>query len=100
MDQSKQAPVEFSATKDDRLKIGKAADRALSLFPDADHQTFLMDLTAAHANGNPLDLDKLLGFDDFNFTHDICGINRHIDRATGKLMDRFSPRCSMPSKVA
>lgn len=53
-----------------------------------------MDLTACHANGNPLDLQKLLDADDFNFIHDVFGIRDHLDRDTGQLRDFFSPRCS------
>lgn len=59
-----------------------------------------MDLTACHCNGNPLDLAALLGADDFNFTHDLCGIARHIDRETGKLMDCFVPRMSAKEPAA
>ena len=58
--------------------------------------TFVMDLTACHANGNPLRLAELLAADDGNFAHDIFGINRHLNRQTGELMDCFSPRYSRP----
>lgn len=58
-----------------------------------------MDLQATHANGCPLDLDKLLSFDRFNFTHDVLGIERHLDRRDdsptgGKLLNHFLPRCA------
>lgn len=53
-----------------------------------------MDLCACHANGNPLRLADLLAADDLNFTHDITGIARHMDRETGQLRDLFSPRFS------
>ena len=52
----------------------------------------LMDIVACHANGCPLKLTELLGADDFNFAHDVFGINRHIDRSTGKIEDGFLPR--------
>lgn len=51
-----------------------------------------MNLSACHASGNPLRLSDLLQADDFNFAHDIFGIDRHINRATGKLENFFSPR--------
>lgn len=59
-----------------------------------------MDLSATHANGCSLDLDKLLGFDRFNFTHDVLGIARHLDRddnspTGGKLLNHFRPRCAL-----
>lgn len=54
----------------------------------------VMDITAAHLNGNPLRLADLLAADEFNFAHDVWGITRHIDRETGKLSHHFLPRFS------
>lgn len=59
-----------------------------------DFKWAMMDLQATHANGTPLRLDDLLKADDFNFSHDILGIRRHLDRKTGKLGGFFSPRFS------
>lgn len=56
----------------------------------------LMDLTACHANGNPLRLRELLKANDGDFAHDIFGIRRHLNRTTGELEDCFSPRYSRP----
>lgn len=53
-----------------------------------------MDVTAVHANGNPLRLADLLAADDFNFGHDMSGICNCLDRDTGKLLKGFSPRFS------
>lgn len=58
-------------------------------------QTLTMDLTACHANGCPVDLARLLDADDVTFGHDITGIQRHIDRRTGKLRRAFGPRTMM-----
>jgi hypothetical protein len=58
----------------------------------ADFLSVQMDLSAAHANGCPLDLESLLAADDLSFAHDVAGISRHIDRNTGKLMGHFLPR--------
>jgi hypothetical protein len=54
----------------------------------------IMDLTAADGeNGNdPLDWERLLAADDFNFLHDVGGISRHINRDTGELGNFFVPR--------
>jgi len=54
----------------------------------------IMDLTAADGvNGNcPLDWDRLIAADDFNFLHDLSGICRHINRDTGELENCFLPR--------
>lgn len=54
-----------------------------------------MDLSAVHANGNPLRLEALLVADDFNFAHDILGIRHNLNRETGKLGNFFSPRLSL-----
>jgi len=72
--------------------IHKIADRALQ-FGKRSKMDWAMDITACHCNGNPLRLDELLASDDFNFTHDVLGISRHLNRDTGKLSD-FSPRFS------
>lgn len=72
--------------------IGSIADRAAS--NGCDRLSTMMDVSATHANGNPLRLADLLAANDFNFFHDIYGIARHLDRETGKLMNCFSPRFS------
>jgi hypothetical protein len=97
--------VSFSVSDTDRALITKIVDRALDIISRdrplakrdrADRRLNLrMDLEACHANGNPLDLAKMADADDFNVMHDVGGISRHIDRDTGKLLDFFSPRCSL-----
>lgn len=57
--------------------------------------TLTMDITAAHANGCPIALARLLDADDADFGHDVTGIQRHIDRRTGKLRHGFCPRLAM-----
>lgn len=75
------------------LIVGRAAKLAVKYHdPDWDHREMVMDITACHANGNPLRLADLLAADEFNFTHDVFGIRRHIDRTTGELRDCFVPR--------
>lgn len=59
-----------------------------------------MDVTAVHCNGCPLRLEALLEADDFNFTHDVFGILRHLDRTTGKLQNFFTPRFAQPERRA
>ena len=93
--------IEFSKRLSDAAKI---ADRAGSAIVKASggRMTFMMDMLAADGvNGNaPIDFDALLAADDFNFTHDVCGIARHMDRSTGKLGNHFSPRFSRQSVSA
>lgn len=89
------------ANGEDTGKIIKIVDRAYGelsaetinrLWPSK--QSMMMDISACHANGNPLKLDELLVAKEFDFTHDICGIAAHMNRETGKLEDCFSPRYS------
>lgn len=87
--------------------IEQIADRAVGLetkinggtgrAPKLHHQ---MNVSACHANGNPLRLADLLAADDFNFAHDVFGIDRHICRHTGKLLNHFSPRFSACEECA
>jgi len=76
-------------------KIKKIAMRAIALAESHgiayDYGDAFMDIEACHA-GCPLKLDALLAADDFNFSHDVMGIRRHLDRETGKLEDHFLPR--------
>ena len=88
--------VSFAVGKRDRALIDKIVARALRLYEEIevevpDRLTLTMDLTAAHCS-NPLRLADLLVADNFNFTHDVAGIHRHMDRSTGELTDHFSPR--------
>ncbi len=88
-------PVSFNISREDALKIKQILDYAESvgLTKKGDRLHHQMDLTAVHANGCPLDFDKLATFDDFNLSHDIGGINRHLNRKTGQLENCFVPRC-------
>lgn len=90
--------ISFKVTRAENTIIAAIAARADEMARRQnigyDRMTANMDITACHANGNRLDLKKLLAADDFNFAHDVFGIARHIDRRTGKLTGFFSPRCS------
>lgn len=96
--------VSFSVVDRDAHLIRKIVDRAIAVGlkhgARFDRMSTQMDITACHANGNPLRLDDLLAADDFNFLHDIVGIERHLNRDTGKLMNCFSPRFTKQSKAA
>jgi len=80
----------------------KAAKRFETPIPKSKRKGYerinlVMDLTAADGvNGNdPLDWDRLLAGDDFNFMHDISGISRHMDRKSGRIGGHFSPRFTL-----
>lgn len=96
--------VSFSISSADRVLVNKIVDRAVRMkLAGPKHWysklTARMDLTATHANGCKLDLDRLLNADDFNFIHDIAGIAKHIDRSTGRLDGIFLPRHALPETV-
>ena len=88
--------VSFKVASDEIDTISKIVDRAMELYRRHGHRpnrmTVHMDVTATHANGCALRLAELLEADDFNFAHDLYGIDRHLDRNTGKLTDHFLPR--------
>lgn len=87
--------VNFNTTENEDELIIEITKRVHVLHPGVFCQLNLqMDLTACHCNGNPIDFEKLLSFDDFNFNHDIFGITNCINRRTGKLENCFVPRCS------
>ncbi len=101
--ETKHTPLpSFETSKKEFLLIAEIAKRAVILADKLgvgmydDCTTVCMDVTACHANGNPLRLADLLKADDGNFGHDVFGIGRYIDRATGKLTDYFRPRYSVP----
>lgn len=94
-------PISFEVTKSEAALIRQIAERAdREIFkPHRIEQVMLdtvMDLSATVAQGCALRLEELLNADSFNFTHDICGIRRHLDRSTGFLGDCFLPRFAVP----
>lgn len=80
--------ISFNVDKADFELIDRIAARAVRMARkagvDYSLQDARMDLAACHANGNPLWLGRLAEADDFNFSHDVFGIRRHLDRETGK----------------
>jgi hypothetical protein len=72
--------VEFDITMQDVSILGEIYERAKQLnLVQGDKVDFLMDMSVAHST-RPLDLRGLLKTDDFNFAHDVVGIQNHIDR--------------------
>lgn len=87
--------IRFDVTKTERALIQALAARAKLLLPrpKRDMLDWIMDFTATHCNGCPMNFEKLLAADDFNFIHDASGICRHLNRENGKLEGNFLPRC-------
>ena len=94
--------ISFEVTREEAAIIRQIATRGWNIDwlrqsyvkAGCDKTSMVMDVTATHANGNPLRLADLLAADDFNFAHDMSGIANCLDRNTGKLTNLFSPRFS------
>lgn len=84
--------IQWSESVGDLHMIGEIVERAVKLDPQLDKLTLAMDLEACHCNGCRLDLGGLLSAQMSDFAHDVWGIQRHINRATGQVMDCFLPR--------
>lgn len=90
----------FKISPEDRVIVDKIVTKtremALAYGIDYTVSEISMDLIAAH-EVSPLPLQKLLDTADTNlsdFSHDVFGIRRHINRTTGELQDAFVPRCA------
>lgn len=99
-----QNKVSFNVTKGERavvtLIVKRATEIAKRYGQKVDGLSLAMDLCAVHANGCPLRFQDLLDADEFNFCHDVFGIERHIDRDTGALLNCFMPRFLAPASIA
>lgn len=56
-----------------------------------ERMSLIMDLQTAHEEFN-LRLQELLDADDYNFAHDIVGIQNNINRLERKMKNIFVPR--------
>lgn len=88
--------TEFSKNTDKAALVCERYEHSNKLMEGYDRLNLEMDLLAADGvNGNlPLDWDKLLAADDFNFMHDLYGISACMNRSTGKISSFFIPRCA------
>lgn len=71
------------------VEIAKRAEKMSS--SNVDRITLIMDLEHADKEFN-LRLDEFLEADNFNFAHDIIGIQRSINRQTREFEGFFLPR--------
>jgi hypothetical protein len=96
---NKATGVQWNCNKEESELVQKIAVRAIALCRKHnvpfDFLSCNMDIEAAHCNGCPLDLEKLLNAPDFDFAHDIFGIARNINRDTGDIENCFLPRCAL-----
>ena len=90
--------LDWKVTKEETLIISAIAERAIRIAKDAgiDYTKMhvVMDITAVHKNAQKLRLQDLLDADRFNFSYDVFGIRRHLNRQTGELEEFFTPRFS------
>ena len=95
--------VKFRTTLEEEQLLQDILDRAEGFYKSynrkgerlkLDRLEMEMDLVATHSNGCPLNFRSLINFDDFNFFHDLVGIQNNINRKTGKLDNHFLPRCA------
>ena len=77
--------------------VAKIVDRALGMFArfrmPVEPLSVRMDIAAVHGRIG-LRLEEFAEADDLNFSHDIGGIYKHLNRETGDLEDCFLPRFS------
>lgn len=101
---AEQPILKWNASKQDLMLVSKIARRAGEIAWEFeipfDHMNTMMDIEACHNNGNPLDLAALFAADDANLAHDVFGIQRHINRSTGKLENCFVPRFTVSKEIA
>lgn len=80
--------------KTDFQKLSEIANKAISMgIVETDKLTLMMDLECVH-DSIGLRLDDMLECNDYNFSHDITGIQFHLNRQTKKLENCFLPRFS------
>lgn len=86
--------------KAESLAIGQVLERAIKegLIKEKDRADLGMDIGAAHLDC-PINFGKLLKVRPFDFIHDVGGIQKNINRATGRLDNNFVPRCASGEKA-
>lgn len=92
----KATEVEITAIRQIAERMGRLKKKFGIAYP---RLSLVMDLHATHCNGCPLQLNALAVAADEDFAHDLLGIQRHLDRTTGKLMHGFTPRYARPMKT-
>jgi len=89
-------PLNITTSSKDRELIEKIVNRADNLFSSHGNSikkiNIWLSIEAVHCNGCILNLRGLLGADEFNFLHDVCGIIQNVNQTTGKLENCFVPR--------
>jgi hypothetical protein len=92
---------DFSTDNLDNDHLNLVVDRAIrqQLNQHPDKISLKMDLIATNNHVIKLDFRGLFEADDFNFTHDICGIQACLNRETGEMERCFLPRFGRVEEV-
>jgi len=89
--------VQFETGQENTQLMNRIVDRAVQMqLIQREPIALMMDMAAVHKNCTEIDFVELLAAEDGDFTHDILGIQQHINRSTGKLEDDFLPRYALP----
>ena len=78
-------------SKEEYALCNKIAERAVKVC-GFDKCTAFMDITICHSEAREMKLEELLHAPLEDFSHDVLGINQHLDHGTHKLTDCFLPR--------
>ncbi len=81
-------------TNEEYGKILKICDRASDMEISKSGIVTLITDVYSVAKNYDIDLNALYQAPDYDFAHDIRGIQAHINRFTGLLDDGFVPRCT------
>ena len=91
--------IKLEPTHEDQALIEKIVMRAFRHFSKGERRQVELamnelhrDLVMVHCNSCSLDLQRLLDAGEFDFIHDINGIEHYLDRETGELTECFLPR--------
>ena len=78
-------------SKEEYAHCNKIAERSVKVC-GFDKCTAFMDITICHSEAREIKLEELLNAPLEDFSHDVLGINQHLDHGTHKLTDCFLPR--------
>lgn len=88
--------LQWDVTPEDMDTIKRIAQRLFDMADEfkipVDRHMIAMEVACVHCNSCPLELWQLLASSGDDFSHDVLGINRFLDRKTGQLMNGFKPR--------
>lgn len=95
--------ISFDVYKEDQVLIDRVVDRFIAQYDPGvmeDYRTdIMMSITACHANGCPLDLEKLSISPCPVLCHDVWGIHQHLNHETGGLVGNFWPKTATRTRL-